>query len=50
MNLIILGNAGPGKSTMARRLIGDRDIACLSLDDIAGSLTSSPGPRGNTTT
>lgn len=35
MRIIILGNAGAGKSTMARRLIGSRDIAHLSLDQIS---------------
>lgn len=35
MRLILLGNAGAGKSTMARRVIGSADIPCLSLDEIA---------------
>ena len=35
MRLILLGNAGAGKSTMARRLIGSADISRLSLDEIA---------------
>lgn len=35
MKLILLGNAGAGKSTMAQRLIGDRAIGRLSLDEIA---------------
>jgi len=35
MRLILLGNAGAGKSTMARRLIGSADIPRLSLDEIA---------------
>ncbi len=35
MRLILLGNAGAGKSTMARRLIGSTDIPRLSLDEIA---------------
>jgi adenylate kinase family enzyme len=35
MRLILLGNAGAGKSTMARRIIGNRAIARLSLDEIA---------------
>jgi adenylate kinase family enzyme len=35
MKLILLGNAGAGKSTMARRLIGTADIPRLSLDEIA---------------
>ena len=35
MRLILLGNAGAGKSTMARRIISDRPIVRLSLDEIA---------------
>jgi len=35
MKLVVLGNAGAGKSTMARRLIGDRQIPRLSLDEVA---------------
>jgi len=35
IRLILLGNAGAGKSTMARRVVGDRDIPRLSLDQIA---------------
>jgi adenylate kinase family enzyme len=35
MKLILLGNAGAGKSTMARRIIGDEPIPHLSLDKIA---------------
>ena len=35
MKIVLLGNAGAGKSTMARRLIGDRNIPRLSLDEIA---------------
>ena len=30
-----MGNAGAGKSTMARRIIGGRDVPTLSLDEIA---------------
>jgi adenylate kinase family enzyme len=33
--VVLLGNAGAGKSTMARRLIGGRQIPRLSLDEIA---------------
>lgn len=39
--MILLGNAGAGKSTMARRLISDRPIPRLSLDEIAWN----PGPE-----
>ena len=35
MKLVLLGNAGAGKSTLARRLMGGRDIPRLSLDEIA---------------
>ena len=35
MRLVLLGNAGAGKSTMARRVIGSADIPRLSLDEIA---------------
>jgi adenylate kinase family enzyme len=35
VRVILLGNAGAGKSTMALWLIGDRDIPRLSLDEIA---------------
>jgi adenylate kinase family enzyme len=35
MRLVLLGNAGAGKSTMARRIIGDSSIRRLSLDQIA---------------
>lgn len=35
MRIILLGNAGAGKSTTARRLIGNQDIPRLSLDEIA---------------
>ena len=35
MRIILLGNAGAGKSTMARRLIGKSRIPRLSLDEIA---------------
>jgi adenylate kinase family enzyme len=40
MRIIILGNAGAGKSTMARRLIGTKNIPCLSLDEIACEQTA----------
>jgi hypothetical protein len=33
--IILLGNAGLGQSTMARRIIGDEPISRLSLDEIA---------------
>jgi adenylate kinase family enzyme len=35
MRVILLGNAGAGKSTMARRLVRDNEVARLSLDEIA---------------
>jgi adenylate kinase family enzyme len=35
MKIILLGNAGAGKSTMARRIIGDSPVPRLSLDQIA---------------
>ena len=35
MQLILLGNAGAGKSKMARRISGDEPIPRLSLDEIA---------------
>jgi adenylate kinase family enzyme len=35
MRIILLGNAGAGKSTMARRLIGNKDVPRLPLDEIA---------------
>ena len=41
MRLVLLGNAGAGKSTMARRTIGDTSIPRLSLDQIAWD----EGPR-----
>lgn len=41
MRVIILGNAGSGKSTMALRIIGDKNIPILSLDEIAWN----PGPE-----
>jgi adenylate kinase family enzyme len=33
--IIIYGNSGSGKSTMARRIMGEDDLPVLSLDDIA---------------
>lgn len=35
MRIILLGNAGAGKTTMARRIIAGRNIPRLSLDEIA---------------
>jgi len=40
MRTILLGNAGVGKSTMARRLIGNKDVPLLPLDAIAWVFTS----------
>jgi adenylate kinase family enzyme len=37
MRIILLGNAGAGKSTMARCLIQNKNIPRLSLDEIAWS-------------
>jgi adenylate kinase family enzyme len=44
MRTILLGNAGAGKSTMARRLIGNKDVPRLPLDEIAwaGGITRMP--------
>lgn len=35
MRIILLGNAGAGKTTIARHLIGSSDVPRLSLDEIA---------------
>ncbi|MDF7798928.1 hypothetical protein P4C99_05610 [Pontiellaceae bacterium B1224] len=35
MKIILMGNAGSGKSTMAKKLMGDRNIPRLSLDEVA---------------
>ncbi|RMH86612.1 shikimate kinase [Pseudomonas sp. AOB-7] len=35
MRIVLLGNAGAGKSTLARQLIGGRAVARLALDEIA---------------
>ncbi len=35
MKIIILGNAGAGKTTLAKSLIGNQNIPLLCLDDIA---------------
>ena len=35
MKVIILGNAGAGKSTLARKLIASQPAARLSLDEVA---------------
>ena len=51
MRTILLGNAGAGKSTMARRLIGNKDVPRLPLDEIAWALCagfSAPAPGGIT--
>ncbi len=35
MKTILLGNAGAGKSSLARQLLTQEPAACLSLDDVA---------------
>ena len=35
MRIVLLGNAGAGKTTMAKWLIGNREVRHLSLDEIA---------------
>jgi adenylate kinase family enzyme len=35
MKLILLGNAGAGKSTLARKLVARHPAARLSLDEVA---------------
>ncbi|MEY3299411.1 MAG: hypothetical protein RLZZ597_2671 [Cyanobacteriota bacterium] len=35
MKIILLGNAGAGKSTLARKLVTQQDAARLSLDEVA---------------
>ena len=35
MKIVLLGNAGAGKTTMAKQLMGEQAIAHLSLDQIA---------------
>ncbi|MGK7894186.1 MAG: hypothetical protein AB4372_11305 [Xenococcus sp. (in: cyanobacteria)] len=35
MKIVLLGNAGAGKSTMAKGLVGKQQVAILSLDEIA---------------
>jgi adenylate kinase family enzyme len=44
MRTILLGNAGAGKSTMASRLIGNKNVPRLPLDEIAwaGGITRMP--------
>lgn len=37
MKVIILGNAGAGKSTLALKLMGEGAASCLSLDEVAFS-------------
>ncbi|MEJ8567899.1 shikimate kinase [Elongatibacter sediminis] len=47
MRVVILGNAGSGKSTMARRLAAGRDIPVLSLDAIAFAQGAERRPLGD---
>lgn len=35
MRIIIFGNSGAGKTTMARQLVGEKNVALLALDAIA---------------
>ena len=35
MKVILLGNAGAGKSTLSRKLMAESPAACLSLDAVA---------------
>lgn len=35
LRVIVMGNAGAGKTTLARALMSDRDVPRLSLDDVA---------------
>ena len=35
MNVVILGNAGSGKTTLAKRLMRESSAACLPLDEVA---------------
>jgi len=35
MRVILLGNAGAGKSTLSRKLVAREPAACLSLDEVA---------------
>ncbi|WP_198929197.1 hypothetical protein [Marinobacter sp. X15-166B] len=35
MKLVLMGNAGAGKTTLSRKLAAGRDIPCLSLDQVA---------------
>lgn len=44
---VIFGNAGAGKSTLVRRLWGDRGIPVLTLDDIAWLDTCPPKRRAD---
>ncbi len=38
MRILVLGNAGAGKTTVARRLVAQHRLAYLSLDDVAWTL------------
>ena len=44
MKVILLGNAGAGKSTLARRLLQKQQVARLSLDEVAFSTATERRP------
>ncbi|EMR12820.1 dihydrofolate reductase [Methylophaga lonarensis MPL] len=44
MKVMLLGNAGAGKSSLAKQLLSEQSAVCLSLDDVAfdGSIERRP--------